>query len=361
MSVPRVLIVDDSAVARETLTAVLEHGGMTVTSAADPIIAFRKIARKRPDVIVLDLEMPRMTGLEFLSSIMRTDPIPVVVCSALAGGKAALDALSQGAIDIIAKPRVGVRDFINESAITIIDTVRAAAAASVRIAPSNALRSKVPVKFAAGQSSARRSCGGVTWKGAVIAIGASTGGPDAIARVLSEIPADGPSIVIVQHMPAGFTTAFARRLDGLCALRVREAEEGDRLEPGLALLAPGDRHVSVHALGDGFRVKLDGGPLVSRHRPSINVLFSSMAKAVGPRAVGALLTGMGSDGATGLLEMRGAGAATFAQDEATSVVFGMARQALVLGGVQSLLPLPRIGPAILRAAAGSASDPGTSR
>ncbi|HEV8246171.1 MAG TPA: chemotaxis response regulator protein-glutamate methylesterase [Polyangiaceae bacterium] len=338
----RVLVIDDSAVVRQTLAKLLaEHGGMRVTVAADPLFALAKIRRERPDVILLDLQLPRMDGLSFLSELMAEDPIPVVICSALTGGRSdmALTALERGAVDIVTKPKLGVKDFLHDTVISIVDIVRAAAASQP--ASSAACRPRAVAPLRVRSSSARAS---------VVAVGASTGGTDALVRFLSRMPSDGPGLVIVQHMPQGFTAAFARRLDELCAIHVREASEGDVLEPGVALIAAGNRHLRLcERRGQKYRVSLEDGPLVSRHRPSVDVLFHSVARTAGADAVGVIMTGMGSDGAEGLLAMRTAGATTLAQDEASCVVFGMPRVAIERGAVQSVLPLEELPEAVLSA------------
>ena len=329
-----VLVVDDSALVRQMLTAILTARGMHVRTASDPVLAMTKIRQQRPRVIVLDLEMPRMHGLDFLSRLAATDPIPVVVCSTLAGAgtQPALQALELGAVELVEKPKLGIRDFLEESATTIADAVQAAA--SARLFVRRAVRSVPPPQLA--------------WTtDKVIGIGASTGGTEAIRQILSAMPQNAPGIVVVQHMPAGFTNAFARRLNDECTIEVREATHGERITPGKALIAPGNRHVSVLRSGAQYVVSLSDGPLVSRHRPSVDVLFHSLADAAAANAVGALLTGMGADGAEGLLAMRRAGARTFAQDEATSVVYGMPKEAVSRGAVEQIVPLDRIPHAIL--------------
>jgi two-component system chemotaxis response regulator CheB len=344
-----VLVVDDSAVVREAMATVLSMAsGITVTTAADPIIARHKIAAARPDVILLDLEMPRENGLSFLRELVATDPIPVVICSShsTAGSKVALDALREGAVDVVAKPRLGVREFVQESAILIVDAVRAAAGAR-RPAPASAPSSTSPLRrlrpskmraaTAAGQPSRR-----------VIAIAASTGGPQALNQVLGAMPADTPGIVVVQHMPAGFTTAFASHLDRQCGIEVKEAANGDPVLDGCALIAPGDRHIAVVRTRGQLHVEVRGGPLVSRHRPSADILFGSVARTLGREAIGVIMTGMGDDGADGLREMRNAGASTIAQDEASCVVFGMPREAIARGAVCEVEALDDIASAIVR-------------
>ncbi|HEV2291337.1 MAG TPA: chemotaxis response regulator protein-glutamate methylesterase, partial [Gemmatimonadales bacterium] len=314
-------------------------------AASDPVFAMEKMGKARPDVIVLDLEMPRMDGITFLRKVMAEDPIPVVVCSGIAaqGTEAAIRALEAGAVEVVAKPELGVRDFLHDAAVELVETIRAAAAARVE------RREKVPPveRPVSALLTAAPSPGGKGASDRVVAIGASTGGTDALRRILEELPLDAPPVVIAQHMPARFTGAFARRLDGICRIRVKEAASGDLLRAGTALIAPGDRHLLVRRHGEGWSVLVDDGPRVSRHRPSVDVLFGSVARTVGARGMGVLLTGMGDDGASGLLEMRRAGAATICQDEATSVVWGMPKVAIDLGAAESVLPLDRIAGGIL--------------
>jgi two-component system, chemotaxis family, protein-glutamate methylesterase/glutaminase len=352
-----VLVVDDSAVVRQAATAILSQDpGIVVTVAADPYIALEKMGRSRPDVILLDLEMPRMDGLTFLRKIMAEDPIPVVVCSGLAarGTDAAMRALEEGAVEVLAKPQLGVRDFLHESAATLIETIRGAAEARVRrraapkaATPRHTADVVLPPRPAAP--------GGRIGTDVVVAIGASTGGTEALKLVLEAMHADAPGIVIVQHMPERFTAAFARRLDQICRIEVKEAAAGDRVLRGRALIAPGDRHLILRRHGGYYEVELSDAPPVSRHRPSVDVLFRSVAQAAGPRAVGVILTGMGDDGAAGLLEMKRAGAATLAQDERTCVVFGMPKEAIVRGAADRVLPLSSIAAAILSQARSSAA------
>jgi two-component system chemotaxis response regulator CheB len=334
-----VLVVDDSAIVRETMRDLLARHGMVVTVAADAIIAAGKMRGARFDALVLDLEMPRMDGLTFLAEIARhADPPPVVVCSSCSND-AAMTALARGAVEVVAKPKVGVRDFLNESEIVLIDAIRAAAASRRRVATVDLERSRAAPASASGLSADGRT--------GIVAIGASTGGTEAILAILERLPPDSPGVVVVQHMPAGFTAAFARRLDRACAVEVREAQDGDAVKPGLALIAAGDRHLSVVRAGIGYAVTSTAGALVSRHRPSVDVLFASVAIAAGADAIGVILTGMGSDGAAGLLAMRQAGARTFAQDEASSVVFGMPKEAIARGGASCVLPLSEMASAIL--------------
>ena len=332
----RVLVVDDSAVVRQTLLALLsETGGFQVDVAANPFVALRHLADHRPDVIVLDLEMPKMDGLTFLRKIMAEDPIPVVVCSAHAG-RAALDALEAGAVDVITKPSFGVRGFLEEQVVSIADILRGAA------------KARLPGRRAT--ASTGEQAAGERWpmttRPPIVALGASTGGTQALRTVLGSLKPEAPALLIVQHMPPGFPRAFAERLDQESALKVREAQDGDRVEAGHALVAPGDMHLRLREDLRGYFAEVTAGPLVSRHRPSVDVLFRSVADLAGPQAVGVLLTGMGDDGAEGLLAMRRAGASTVAQDEATSVVFGMPKEAIRRGATEYVLPLPAISEAI---------------
>ncbi len=339
-----VLVVDDSAVVRQAMTALLSRGpGMSVTVAADPLIAMDKMARARPDVILLDLEMPRMDGLTFLRKLMAEDPIPVVVCSGLTGEgtEAAIRAMEEGAVEIVTKPKLGVREFLHDSAVMLVDAVRGAARARVR--------RRAPVLPAAEQRltadavlpRVRQPSLRIT-SDKVVAVGASTGGTDALRELLEAMPPDAPGLVVVQHMPEHFTRAFADRINRLCRIEVKEAASGDRVLEGRALIAPGNRHATLVRSGGHYAVEVIDGPLVSRHRPSVDVLFRSAARAAGPNAVGVIMTGMGDDGAEGLLEMKQAGAATIAQNEATCVVFGMPKEAIDRGAVDEVVPLPQI-------------------
>jgi two-component system chemotaxis response regulator CheB len=342
-----VLVVDDSAVVRQVMIAVLTRApGFTVDTASDPIIAIAKLKRKMPDVIVLDLEMPRMDGLTFLRKLMADRPIPVVVCSSLAAENSDLwlQALDEGAVAVVAKPQLGVRDFLVDSAQMFVDTLRGAAKSRVRPRrqPAPAERLMHPPDVA--------SIGLRVTTDKVVAIGASTGGTEAIRHILERMPPNAPGIVIVQHMPEGFTRAFAQRLNTLCAIEVKEAEDGDRITAGRALIAPGNRHMRVVRSGAKYIVRVEDGPLVSRHRPSVDFLFQSVAKSAGINAIGALLTGMGDDGADGLLEMHKSGAYTVAQDEASCVVFGMPKEAIARGGVERIAPIANIPQIILTAA-----------
>ena len=345
-----VLVVDDSAIVRQVLVAVLsEKRGFRVTVAADPIIAMEKMKKFPPDVILLDLEMPRMDGMTFLEKIMSQNPVPVVVCSGLTGPRTeeAIRALEFGAVDIITKPKIGLRGFLEESAVLLEDTVRAAATARVnkfrmlRVKPGKYHSADVVIPHVVLPGSGQQ-------REKIIAIGASTGGTEALLQVLEQMPENCPGIVAVQHMPEGFTAAFAKRLNGICRIEIREAADGDRVVLGHAYIAPGNRHTLVRRIGPGYFLEVREGALVSRHRPSVNVLFRSVAQAAGASAVGILMTGMGDDGADGLLEMKQADALTIAQDEASCVVFGMPREAILRGAAEEVLPLSKIPGAILR-------------
>jgi two-component system, chemotaxis family, protein-glutamate methylesterase/glutaminase len=344
-----VLVVDDSAVVREALSAVLsQEPGVSVTTAADPMIAMIKMARQRPDVILLDLEMPRMGGIAFLKKIMMENPIPVVVCSAHVGAGAVLgiEALEAGAVDLVAKPQIGVREFLCESAITLIDAVRAAARTKEKIRLRNpifafAAAPSVDAVFAPKLGSASSAS-----SEKIIALGASTGGTEALRVVLEAMPTDSPGLVIVQHMPEGFTAAFAAHLNASCKIKVKEAAQGDMIIKGRALIAPGNRHMLVRR-GTACYTEIVDGPLVSRHRPSVDVLFRSVAQVAGSNAVGVIMTGMGDDGAEGLLAMKGVGGFTIAQDEKSCVVFGMSKEAIDRGAVCLTSGLQQIPGAIL--------------
>lgn len=339
-----VLVVDDSAVVRQTMIALLSRErDIQVATAADPLIAITKMRQTRPDVILLDLEMPRMDGLTFLRKIMTEDPIPVVICSSLAGEgtEAAIRAMEEGAVEIITKPKLGVKDFLTESACTLAETVRGAAQAQ--------LRPGSPAKRETADAILPPPKPSLTFTSdKVAAIGASTGGTEALREFLEAMPPDAPGLVIVQHMPEGFTRAFAHRLNQSCKIEVKEAVNGDRVLSGRALIAPGNRHMLLIRSGGHYAVEIVDGPPVSRHRPSVDVLFRSVAKAAGPNAIGIIMTGMGDDGADGLLEMKRAGAATIAQDEATCVVFGMPKEAIRRGAVGTVLPLSQIPAHLLK-------------
>ena len=339
----RVLIVDDSAVVRQTLSDVLSSDPEIeiMATAGDPFVAAQRISEEVPDVITLDIEMPRMDGLTFLKKLMLQHPIPVVICSSLAeeGAQSTLRALEYGAVDIITKPKMGTKQFIEESQTTICEVVKAAAGARVRgPRPSQTVEPKLTADAVLPPAS--KAMDETTEK--VIMIGASTGGTEALKAVLEVLPADTPGIVIVQHMPELFTRAFANRLDGLCAVTVKEAENNDSVIRGRALIAPGNHHLLLKRSGARYFVEVKDGPLVCRHRPSVDVLFRSASRYAGRNAVGVILTGMGDDGARGMLEMKQAGATTIAQDEATCVVYGMPKEAVKMGGVDKVAPLGSI-------------------
>jgi two-component system chemotaxis response regulator CheB len=334
----RVLVVDDSAVVRQVLSSEISKAQdiEVVGTAADPFIARDKIVALRPNVITLDLEMPRMDGLTFLAKLMKYFPLPVIVVSSLTphGSDTALRALELGAVDVVGKP--GSSYTVGGVAAELIEKIRAASTARFRAVPAQAVKpagvSGVPLL-------------NMTHK--VLAIGASTGGTEAIRVVLMGLPATAPGTVIVQHMPEHFTASFAARLNDLCQMEVREAKTGDLVTPGVALLAPGNRHMVLRRSGAQFSVEIKGGPQVHYQRPSVDVLFHSVARQAGSNAVGAILTGMGADGASGLLAMREAGARTLAQDEESCVVFGMPREAIRMGAAQEIAPLQGISARIM--------------
>ncbi len=350
MSTPRirVLIVDDSAVVRRTLSEILSSDPAieVVGTASDPFVAAERISQQVPDVITLDIEMPRMDGLTFLQKIMSQHPIPVIICSSLAedGAQSTLKALEYGAVDIIAKPRLGTKQFLEESRIILCEAVKAAARARVRVPTPHSV---IEPKLTADAILPRATSAMLETTEKVVVIGASTGGTEALRALLETLPANAPGIVIVQHMPEMFTKAFANRLDSLCLISVKEAESNDTVLRGRALIAPGNHHVLLKRSGARYYVDIKDGPLVSRHRPSVDVLFRSAARYAGPNAVAVIMTGMGDDGARGMLEMKETGAATIAQDEATSVVFGMPNEAIKRGAVDEILPLESIAGAIL--------------
>ncbi|MGX9966826.1 protein-glutamate methylesterase/protein-glutamine glutaminase [Roseomonas sp. F4] len=343
----RVLVVDDSAAVRAALSRIIEEAPdiELMGTASDPFVAAQRIQQEVPDVMILDIEMPRMDGITFLRRIMAQRPIPVVICSSLAEGRSEtlLQALDAGAVEVIAKPRVDSAQFLKESAVRVCDAIRAASRVrpgrQAAHLPSRTVERKLTADAVLPPPTSRAM---VRTTDRVVCIGASTGGTESLAAVLTALPVDCPGIVIVQHMPERFTAAFARRLDGLCRIDVKEAEDGDAVLPGRALIAPGNRHMLLHRSGARYCVAIKDGPLVSRHRPSVDVLFRSAAQYAGPNAVGFIMTGMGDDGARGLLEMRKAGATTFAQDEESCVVFGMPKEAIALGGAERIIPLDRI-------------------
>lgn len=352
------MIVDDSALVRETLKRILEEDAAIkiIATASDPIIALKKLETITPDVIILDIEMPRMDGLTFLKKIKSSSDIPVIICSSMvdSGSANALTALEYGAFDIIQKPRIGTKQFIEESHILLCDAVKAAnlsknsKATRKTVSKTTNLEQKsfgatVPPKYTADVILQKADFGTIietTEK--IIVIGASTGGTEAIRVLLEQLPADAPGIVIVQHMPEKFTKSFAERLDSLCKVHVAEAQNNDSVIRGTVLIAPGNKHTLLKRSGARYYVEVKDGPLVSRHRPSVDVLFRSTARYAGKNAVGVILTGMGDDGAHGMLEMHETGAYTIAQDETSCVVFGMPNEAIKLKGVDIVLPLNKI-------------------
>jgi two-component system chemotaxis response regulator CheB len=353
----KVIVVDDSAVVRKHLSELLVAGGIEViATAGDPLFAWPKMEANWPDVVVLDVEMPRMDGISFLRKVMAERPTPVVMCSTLtaAGATTTMQALAEGAVSFVTKPKLGLREFLSDSSNGLVAAVRAAAQANVRQlarrapAPTVSAADRLAEKAAyAAQPPISNALHETTER--IIAIGASTGGVLAIESVLSGLPRTTPGIVIVQHMPEAFTGAFATRLNSLCAMEIREAKDGDRVIPGRVLIAPGGKHMQLQRSGAQYGVAVRDGPLVNRHKPSVDVLFKSVAQHAGRNAVGVILTGMGDDGARGLLEMRQAGAATAAQDEASCVVFGMPREAIKLGAAAQVLPLSGVSPWLSRA------------
>ncbi|HSX55811.1 MAG TPA: chemotaxis response regulator protein-glutamate methylesterase [Sphingomonas sp.] len=353
----RVLVIDDSASVRQTMTAILQEDPEieVIAAASDPFSAARHIQDEVPDVITLDVEMPRMDGITFLRKLMIQCPVPVVMCSSLTeeGSETLLQALEAGAVDVILKPRIGVADHLIEQHFQIRETVKAAAAARIggrrtpRVSaarePEKKLTADAVLPPPSGRAMSRTT-------EMVVCMGASTGGTEALREVLEALPANSPGIVIVQHMPENFTKAFARRLDSLCEVAVKEAANGDPVLRGHVLIAPGGRHTMLERQGARYHVSVRDGPLVSRHRPSVDVLFRSAARNAGSNAVGIIMTGMGDDGARGLLEMRQAGARTFAQDEASSIVFGMPKEAIARGAADHVVPLQHIARELLQAA-----------
>lgn len=352
----RVLIIDDSASVRQAMTAVLSADPdiHVIAAAADPFAAARYIQTELPDVITLDVEMPRMDGITFLRRLMMQCPVPVVMCSSLVedGSETLLQALEAGAVDIILKPKMGVADHLVEAHHRICETVKGAAQA--RLGARRAGKATEPARKLTADAVLPPPTGKAMSRTTemVVCIGASTGGTEALREVLEALPANSPGIVVVQHMPESFTKAFAKRLNSLCEVDVKEAEDGDTVMRGHVLIAPGGlRHTMLERQGARYVVAIKEGPLVSRHRPSVDVLFRSAARNAGANAVGIIMTGMGDDGARGLLEMKQAGARTIAQDEATSVVFGMPKEAIARGAVDRIAPLGAIARELLHAAA----------
>jgi two-component system chemotaxis response regulator CheB len=346
-----VLIVDDSAVVRQVLTEMLsaDRGIEVMGAAPDPLFAMKKMEARWPDVIVLDIEMPRMDGLTFLRKIMSERPTPVVICSTLTqkGAETTMQAMSAGAVSIITKPRAGLKGFLQDSANDVATAVKAAARARVSKMRTAHTATSIPVE-SVHLSPARGSLLKTTQQ--LVAIGTSTGGTQALEIVLTALPAMCPGIVIVQHMPEKFTDMFAQRLNGLCKIQVREARDRDRVLPGLALIAPGGRHMKIERSGAHYIARVFDGPPVNRHKPSVDVLFRSVADQAGKNAVGFILTGMGGDGARGLKAMQEAGAHTVAQDEKTSIVFGMPKEAIALGAAGKVISLHEVAREIMSSA-----------
>ncbi len=353
----RVMIVDDSAVVRQTLKDVLESDPDIVVGsvAPDPLFALKKLETERPDVIVSDVEMPRMDGITFLKNIMSgANPIPVVICSSKTedGSDNAIKALEYGAIDIIQKPKLGTKQFLEESRLRICDVVKAARLARLKkVAPSAAPREVSP-KLTADVMLAKppEIAHIIETTEKIVVVGASTGGTEALREYLESLPLDAPGMVIVQHMPEHFTAAFAKRLDGLCRVNVKEAADNDTVVRGRVLIAPGNRHTLLKRAGARYYVEVKDGPLVCRHRPSVDVLFRSAARYAAKNAIGVIMTGMGDDGSRGMKEMHDAGSYTIAQDEASCVVFGMPNEAIKAGGVDAVLPLASIAGEVLKRA-----------
>ncbi len=350
----RVLIVDDSASVRTTLSEIISADPdlEVMATASDPYVAVERIRQEVPDVMFLDLEMPRMDGLTFLRKMMSQRPIPTVICSSMTedGSDALMQALEAGAVEVVTKPRVDTAQWLQDSSMRICDAAKAAAHAKfngvqkaapppLKVEAKLTADAVVPPLSAARLASVKLN---MPVTDPIICIGASTGGTEALREVLEALPADTPGVLIVQHMPEKFTNAFARRLDGLCRVEVKEAEEGDVVRQGLVLIAPGAKHMTLHRAGSRYTVHIVDGPHVSRHRPSVDVMFRSASQMAGRNAMGVILTGMGDDGARGLLEMREAGSHTVAQDEESSVVFGMPKEAIQRGAAAKVLPLGRV-------------------
>ena len=352
----KVMIVDDSALVRQVVSQALEKaaGIEVIATAADPLFAIDKMRKLWPDVLIVDIEMPRMDGISFLRKIMAERPTPVIICSSLAekGAQASFDAMAAGAVTIITKPKAGLKSFLEDASNDIVQAVRAAARANMhalsRISgaasanPLNRPKLTADVILPPGAPTAMAKT-----TDQLIAIGTSTGGTQALEAVLTRLPSTCLGIVLVQHMPEKFTAMFAERLNSICEIEVREARNGDRVVPGRALIAPGGRHMMLKRSGAQYVVEVVDGPLVNRHKPSVDVLFRSVAKFAGVNALGIIMTGMGDDGARGMKEMHDAGAQTIAQDEASCVVFGMPKEAIKLGGVDNVIPLDNIPAAMM--------------
>lgn len=351
-----VIVVDDSALVRSLVAEIINRQSdmECIGVANDPLVARELIRERNPDVITLDVEMPRMDGLDFLARLMRLRPMPVVMLSTLTekGADVTMRALELGAVDFVAKPRLGLADGIRELSGQITEKIRVAAAARVHRSPVTVAGAATPSPTAAVVTKPKVLSSLVSTE-KMIAIGASTGGTEAIKDVLTKLPANAPAVVITQHMPPGFTTSFSARLNGLCKIVVKEAENAERILPGHAYIAPGGRQFRVGKSGANYVCVVEDGEPVNRHRPSVEVLFSSVANVVGPNAIGVMLTGMGNDGARAMRMMRDAGSYNYCQDEASCIVFGMPREAIAAGAAHEVLPLTEIADAILTRLAGS--------
>jgi two-component system chemotaxis response regulator CheB len=360
MAKTRVIVVDDSALVRSLLTEIINRQPdmVCIGAAADPLVAREMIRELNPDVITLDVEMPRMDGIDFLSKLMRLRPMPVVMVSTLTerGAEVTMKALELGAVDFVAKPKIGIADGLRLLAEDITDKVRIASKATIR--KHHAPAPAAPGAPAAAKPAMPASVGRLSTE-KIIFIGASTGGTEATKEVLVNLPPDCPAVVITQHMPPGFTKSYAARLDGLCRISVKEAQDGERILPGHAYIAPGGLHLSVERSGANYIARVQEGEPVNRHRPSVEVLFKSAARVVGPNALGIMLTGMGADGAKAMKELRDAGSYNYVQDEASCVVFGMPREAINAGAAHEVLPLTQIAPKLierLRSTAGMSTN-----
>ena len=349
----RVIVVDDSALVRSLLAEIInrQHDMECIGTANDPLVAREMIRELDPDVITLDVEMPRMDGIDFLGRLMRLRPMPVVMISTLTerGAEVTMRALELGAVDFVAKPRVGLANGLNELATQIVDKIRVAAVAHVRrisAVPAGSAANAGAVAGAPAAASSTSLLGRLSTE-KIIAIGASTGGTEAIREVLVRLPADSPAIVITQHMPPGFTTSFAARLNSLCQITVKEAVNGERILPGHAYIAPGGKQFHIARSGANYVAVVDDGPPVNRHKPSVEVLFKSAATVLGRNAYAIMLTGMGADGAAAMREMKDAGSYNYVQDEASCIVFGMPREAIAHGAADEVLPLTQIAPALI--------------
>ncbi len=343
----KVMVVDDSAVVRQVVAGLLDHDPdiEVIGAAADPLLAMSRMAVQWPDVIVLDIEMPRMDGITFLKKIMSERPTPVIICSTLTekGAQTSMAALAAGAVAIITKPKIGLKQFLQDATEDMVAAIKTAARANVR-------KLQVVEKNSADvilQAATRQGGAMLQTTERVVALGTSTGGTQALEAVLTRLPRVCPGIVIVQHMPEKFTAEFANRLNGLCEIEVREGQNNDRVVPGRAIIAPGGAHMMMRRSGAQYSVEIMNGPLVNRHRPSVDVLFRSVAKCAGANALGVIMTGMGDDGAAGLAEMRKAGARTLGQNEDSCVVYGMPKEAMKRGGVEREVPLGAIAREIL--------------